>query len=411
MTNHNWATNIDFHDAKTLHPQSIEELASIVSSSPNVRVRGTAHCFNTIADTNHTAVVLDAMPKQLTINVVSKTATVSAGLIYSEISELLEAQGWAIHNLASLPHITIGGATATGTHGSGIKNGALHTSIRSVELMRPDGTLHKLTRGVDEEFYAVIVGLGLTGIAVSFELDIEPTFQIMQTIYGELPLKVFGENIIEILSGAYSVSFFSTWDDDQVCEIWYKSKTTPPATYFGASARTEKAHPIFGEDATAATEQFGQPGPWHLRLPHFKIGQTPSAGKELQSEFFVDSKNAAAAFAAFHAISKDFRHKVLVTEIRSVAADDYWMSPAYGRESVAFHCTWMLDDEVPHLVSLIEAVLQPFSFRPHVGKVFNVGSYHLRKVLPKFDEFREYVMKTDPGGKFQNDFTRALLDL
>ncbi len=411
MAKQNWATNINFHDAQTLHPKSISELAEVVSSSEKIRARGSAHCFNTIADTRHTAVVLDAMPSELEIHAETNTATINAGMNYAVVSEFLHARGWALHNLASLPHISIGGAVATGSHGSGIKNGALHTAIKSVNLMGPDGTIRTLTRGVDSEFYASVVALGLPGIATSFEVDIQPTFEIFQTVYGNMPVKTFGENIVEVLSGAYNVSYFTTWGGEKVGDVWFKSKTPTPDSYFGTPARSEKAHPIFGVDPTASTEQLGVPGPWHLRLPHFRIDANPSAGNELQSEFFVPSERAAEAFAAVEKISHNFGEKLLVTEIRSIAADDHWMSPANGRETVCIHFTWKNDYEVPYLVSLIEDALLPFGFRAHLGKVFNIDGDHLRTVYPKFDDFRDYVRACDPSGKFQNEFTTALLQL
>ncbi len=409
MTTRNWATNITFQDAQTSHPQSIAQLQDLVSTGEKVRARGSAHCFNTIADTKNVAVILDQMPDLMEINTAGKSVRVCAGVKYAQLAEFLSEKGWALHNLASLPHISIAGAVSTGTHGSGIKNGALHTAVRSVELIGADGSLRKFTRGVDSEFYTSVVALGLTGISTSFELDIEPSFEIMQTVYGDLPRTTFQENLIEILSGAYSVSYLTTWGNNKAGDLWFKSKSQPPAEFFGALARTEKAHPIFGVDPTACTEQFGVAGPWHLRLPHFRIDANPSAGNELQSEFFVASENAPAAFAILEETSPSFRHKLLVTEVRAIAADEHWLSPAYQRETVAFHFTWENDPEVLALVALIESALQPFAIRPHFGKVFNLGGDHLASVLPRFGEFREHVLRLDPHGKFQNDFTSALL--
>jgi xylitol oxidase len=411
MAKKNWATNITFHDQATLHPKSIEELRDIVTNNPHVRVRGSGHCFNTIADTREIAIVLDQMPNELAIDPSSQSARVGAGLNYAQISECLHGQGLALHNLASLPHISVAGAVATGSHGSGIKNGPLHTAIRSVELMGPDGTVRTLHRDHDDDFYAAIVGLGLTGIAISYVLDIQPTFEIKQVVYGELPRSTFGQNIIEILSSAYSVSYFTTWGSDGVGDLWFKSRTEPPSEFFGAKARSEKAHPIFGVDPDACTEQFAVAGPWHLRLPHFRIDAVPSAGNELQSEFFVDSRDAAAGFAAIEKIAHNFGEKLLVTEVRSMAEDKFWMSQAYGRETVSFHFTWKNDYEVPYLVSLIEEALAPYNFRVHIGKVFNVESDHFHATYPKFADFVAYVKRVDPNGKFQNQFTKELLGL
>ena len=410
MTLRNWATNITFGDHQTLHPTSVEELREIVVHNPKVRVRGSAHCFNTIADTDSVAVVLDRMPASLSIDDSAQRATVGAGLNYAQISEYLHAQGWAIHNLASLPHISIAGAVATATHGSGIANGPLHTAIRAVEIMRADGEVRTLKRDEDPEFYAAIVGLGATGIAITFELDIEPNFDICQSVYGDMPRALFGEKIVEALSSAYSVSYFTTWSDQGVGDLWVKSKLPNPSQFLGIKERDEKAHPIFGVDPAACTEQFNIPGPWHLRLSHFRIDATPSAGNELQSEFFVDSRLAAQAFNAIEKISPKFRHKLLVTEIRSMAADKHWMSQSFERETVAFHCTWQNDPEVPALVALIEEALKPFDFRVHVGKIFNVGADHFQKNYPKFEDFVRYVKSVDPDGKFQNEFTKGLLN-
>ena len=407
----NWATNITFHDAQTLHPKSIEQLTEIVSSYPKVRARGSAHCFNTIADSRETVVVLDAMPKEMSINTGTKIATVGAGLNYAQISEFLYKNGWAVHNLASLPHISIAGAVATGTHGSGIKNGPLHTAIRTVTLLQADGNLRTLVRDVDPEFFGSIVSLGLAGIVISYEIDIEPSFSIYQTVYGDMSCDVFSDNILEILSSAYNVSFFTRWGRTQVGDVWLKSKTEPPRALFDTKPRTEKAHPIFGEDADSCTDQLGIPGPWHLRLPHFRIDANPSAGNELQSEFFVDSQDAQSGFRAIQAISEQFASKLLVTEIRSMAADKHWLSPSYDRETVAFHFTWKNDYEIPYLVSLIEDALEPFNFRAHFGKVFNVDHAHFKKVFPKFTNFKELIKNWDPEGKFQNEFTVQTLGL
>lgn len=405
----NWATNIEFHDSQTLHPRSIDELAGIVKSNKKVRVRGSGHCFNTIADSYETVVVLDQLQHENRIDHSTLTANIGAGLNYAQIAEFLQPQGFALHNLASLPHISLAGAISTGTHGSGIKNGALHTALKSITIMRPNGEVTTLTKDRHSEFEATVVGLGVTGIFLSSEVEIQPSFEIYQSVYGEMPHQHFQENLIEILSGAYSVSYFTTWSDLEIGDVWFKSKNPTPSEYFGVKERDVKAHPIFGEDPESTTEQFGVPGPWHLRLPHFRIDAKPSAGNELQSEFFVASENAPAAFAAIKKISPAFRHQLLVTEIRSIAADEHWLSPAYQRETIAFHCTWKNHAEVPSLVALIEEALQPFSFRPHMGKLFNVGFDHLRQVIPQFDSFLEFVRNFDPENKFGNEFTNNLL--
>ena len=405
----NWATNITFHDAQTLHPRSEAELASILRAHPKVRVRGTGHCFNTIADSYETVVILDQMPDQIVIDAAHQRAKVPAGMNYSQISTYLESQGWALHNLASLPHISIAGAIATGTHGSGLGNGALHTAVRAVTMMRADGSIATLTQDHDEEFYAAVVALGANAIALSYEVAIEPSFQIFQTVYGDLPYSLFAPQAVEILGSAYSVSFFTHWDDSAIGDLWVKSKLPNPDLFHGIQARSEKVHPILGQDPASCTDQLGVAGPWHLRLPHFKIDATPSAGNEQQSEFFVAASDATAAFEAIHKIAPKFRDHLLVTEIRGIAADSHWLSPAYGRESVAFHFTWKNLPEIPKLAALIEAALAPFNYRPHFGKVFTASPSYLRSAIPHFGEFVEYIAVADPTSKFGNEFLSAAL--
>ena len=407
----NWATNITFHDALTLHPRTLDELSKLVQRNPYVRVRGSGHSFNTIADSTQTVVILDQLQTEILVSRDRSIATVPAGMNYAQISQALHAEGLALSNLASLPHICIGGAVSTGTHGSGINNGALHTSITAINLVGADGALRRLEEGKDPEFYAAVVGLGSTGIATSFDVRVIPTFEIYQSVYGPVPHQLFQENLIDLLSGAYSVSFFTTWGETKSGEIWVKSTTCNPERYFDLPALTHKVHPIPGQESSACTDQLGIPGPWHLRLPHFRIDATPSAGNEQQSEFFVDAADAGAAFARISAISQKFRDHLLVSEIRAIASDNHWMSPAYGRTTIAFHFTWKNIPEIPTAVDYIEQALLPYLYRPHCGKIFTANSEYLQRALPRFDEFREYVSRTDPTGKFRNDFIKGILGL
>jgi len=405
----NWATNIAFHDSLTLHPESIEELSEILRTHDSVKVRGTGHCFNHIADSHGTVVILDRMPSVLSIDSDAAVATAGAGLTYSQVATFLHENGWALPNLASLPHISLAGAITTGTHGSGIKNGALHTAIRAMKIMNADGSVSQISREKSPDFYAALVGLGRTGIVLSYEIDIVPTFDLYQVVYGDLAHETFINDLIPLMSSAYSVSYFTTWSKAQIGDLWVKSLELPPHQLHGSQIRGEKSHPIPGVDPLNCTEQGGVPGPWHLRLPHFRIDATPSAGNEQQSEFFVASSDAVAAFKAISAIAPQFSEYLLVSEIRAIAADEHWLSPAYQRETIAFHFTWKNLDTIPVVAALIEKVLTPFNYRPHFGKVFTAGSTYLESVLPKFGDFSDYVALKDPEQVFANEFTNSIL--
>ena len=406
----NWSGTVTFQDASAEYPEDIDSLKQTISSSAKVRARGSAHCFNSIADTNSVSINLEKMPADIQIDKDARTVRVPAGLKYGELATALHERGWAIHNMASLPHISVAGAVATATHGSGVGNGNLATAVRSLELVLPDGTTKRISQG-DEDFEGYIVGLGLTGVVVNLDLAIEPTFNISQTVYRGMSRETYSANIKEIMSLAYSVSYFTTWAAAGGGEVWakFKSGSTAPTELFEAYPATSNRHPLPGLNPEPCTEQMGVSGPWHLRLPHFKMDFTPSAGDEIQSEFFVDINDAPAAFAALEQIAPQINEILWVSEIRAIAADELWMSPHYQRDSIGIHFTWKKVDAVYEMVKVVEAVLAPFKYRPHLGKVFSASPQYLASVMPKLADFRKLINEIDPTNKFGNDFTDKLL--
>ena len=406
----NWSGTVNFRDAQRVAPTSVEELQEFVSNSARVRARGSAHCFNDIADTSATAITFENMPSDIDINKEKKTVRVPAGMKYGELAVALHDRGWAIHNMASLPHISVAGAVATATHGSGVGNGNLATAVESLELVLPDGSLKRISKG-DASFEGSVVGLGLTGVVVNLDLAIEPTFNIAQTVYRGMSRESYAANLDEIMSLAYSVSYFTTWAAAGGGEVWakFKAGTTAPTDLFEAYPATSNRHPLPGLDPEPCTEQMAVSGPWHLRLPHFKMEFTPSAGDEIQSEFFVARKDAPAAIAALEKIAPQINEILWVTEIRAIAADDLWMSPHYQRDSIGIHFTWKKVDAVYEMVKVVEATLARFGYRPHLGKVFSASPDYFKSVMPKFDDFKKLVTEIDPTNKFGNEFTNRLI--
>jgi len=338
---------------------------------------------------------------------------VGPGIRYGTIAPLLEAKGFALHNLASLPHISVPGAITTGTHGSGVKNGNLSTAVAALEIVNAAGDVVKLSRKDNPDIFpGAVVGLGALGVITKVTLNIQPTYQIAQTVYENLSFNSLKDHFDEILSAAYSVSLFTDWQNQRINEVWLKHRIDPakppvkqPKDFFGATRATKNLHPIAALSAENCTEQMGVPGPWYDRLPHFKMGFTPSAGKELQSEYFVSRKNALDAILAVEKLHEQIGPRLMITEIRTIAADDLWMSPAYNQDSVAIHFTWKPEwPEVSKLLPIIERELAPFSPRPHWGKLFTLPPAELRSRYEKVPEFIALAKKFDPQGKFRNDF-------
>ncbi|MFE9728623.1 FAD-binding protein [Streptomyces sp. NPDC005794] len=406
----NWAGNITF-GAKQLHtPASVAELQDIVSGGTAVRALGTGHSFNTVADTHGTLISVAGLPRAIEIDREARTATVSAGLRFGELNATLHQSGFALHNLGSLPHISVAGACATGTHGSGVGNRCLAAAVGALELVTADGGVVSLERG-DPDFDGAVVSLGALGVVTRLTLDLVPAFEVQQWVYEALPQEQLLARFDEVMSAAYSVSAFTGWHGGPVDQVWLKQRVaddgprSAPHRWHGATLAEGPRHPVPGVAAEHCTQQQGAPGPWHARLPHFRLEFTPSNGEELQSEYFVARHDAVAAFEALDRIRQQFSPLLQIGEIRTVAADGLWLSPAQGRDSVAFHFTWVPDTAaVTHAVGAIEEALAPFGARPHWGKVFTTPPGTLRELYDHYADFERLTDRLDPSGTFRNDF-------
>lgn len=410
----NWAGNFRYGAAHWHSVATVDELRAVVGQSQQVKPLGSRHSFNAIADSPDTIVSLEQLNRVLALDREQGTVTVEGGIRYGELSRFLHKEGFALHNLASLPHISVAGACATGTHGSGDGNGGLATAVSSLQLLTADGNLLTLSRD-DDRFYAAAVGLGALGIVTQLTLDVQPTFDVAQAVYLNLPFAQVAAQFDDIFGAAYSVSLFTDWQNEQFGEVWLKHRLTGepyamPDTFFGATAALEKVHPILGLPTEPCTEQLGIPGPWHERLPHFRMDFTPSAGEELQSEYFVPRHHAPAALAAIFALREKITPHLLISEIRTVAADNFWLSPCYQQPMVALHFTWRRDwSAVAPVLPLIEGALGVFNGRSHWGKLFTMSPTQLHPHYPRLADFQQLRRQLDPGGKFSNPFLAAAL--
>ncbi|MFD5264708.1 FAD-binding protein [Streptomyces sp. NPDC058335] len=406
----NWAGNITY-TAKELHrPASLDALRSLVAASERVRVLGSGHSFNAIAEPGADGVLLSlgALPAEVEVDSAARTVRVGGGVRYAELARRVHAHGLALPNMASLPHISVAGSVATGTHGSGVGNGPLAAPVREVEIVTADGSTVVIGRG-DERFGGAVTSLGALGVVTALTLDLEPAFDVEQHLFTELPLD--GRDFEAVAAAAYSVSLFTDWRAPGFRQVWVKRRTDQPLAGFPwATPATEALHPVPGMPAVNCTEQFGVPGPWHERLPHFRAEFTPSSGNELQSEYLLPREHAAGILYAIDGIRQTVAPVLQICEVRTIAADEQWMSPAHGRDSVAVHFTWIDDTAaVLPVVRELEAALEPFEPRPHWGKVYELPASAVRGRYPRIDDFRALVGELDPAGTFTNAFVRDVL--
>lgn len=409
----NWSGNYHYSTSKVLQPTSVAEVRDAVRSVTGVRALGTRHSFNGIAD-SQIAQISTLKLTDVTVDVKASSVKVGAGIRYGDLAVLLDAKGFALHNLASLPHISVGGACATATHGSGVGNGNLATAVRAVEFVSADGAVHELSRDKDgDRFAGSVVGLGALGVVTHLTLQMQPRFDMTQVVYQDLPFRELEHHLPEIMGAGYSVSLFTDWQNGRAGEVWIKRRvdhggcSAPPARFFNAILATRKLHPILDHSAEACTDQLNIVGPWYERLPHFKLNFTPSSGQELQTEFFVPFDRGYEAIRSVETLRDVITPHLYITEIRAVAADDLWMSMAYRRPSLAIHFTWKLEsDQVMELLPQIEAKLTPFGARPHWAKVYAMDSSQIAPLYPRMKDFRSLVREFDPRGKFGNAYLR-----
>ena len=411
----NWAGNLSYHAKNLYTPATAEEAKDFLARHQNVRPLGTRHSFSSIADSNDQMMSSQHFNAVISIDTATNTVTVGSGIRYGELALALQEKGYAIHNLASLPHISVAGACSTATHGSGDENGNLASIVRSLDIMKGDGSTVTLQRG-DADFDGAVVGLGALGFITRMTLDIQPTYQVQQEIFEHLPLAAAVENFDAIFSSAYSVSFFTDYNQEEINQVWLKRRLpgsealAPIEDFYGAVAATRNMHPIAVNSAENCTDQMAVPGHWHERLPHFKLDFTPSNGDELQSEFFVDRALAPQVLQVIQGMSDRITPLLYISEVRSIKADNYWMSTAQGGDKIAFHFTWKPNGAgVSALLPDLEKALEPFNARPHWAKLFHMGHERLSQLYPQMSAFKDLVQRYDPAGKFQNDYLRKVL--
>jgi len=407
----NWSGNYTYHAARLDLPGSAGEVRELVKSRRPLKALGARHSFNGIADTTGDQISLKNLD-QMAVDPKSYTVTVGAGVTYGRLAPYLDAQGYALHNLASLPHVSVIGACATGTHGSGNRNGNLSTAVSALEMVTADGEVRVLSKERDsQQFPGAVVALGGLGVVTRVILDVQPTFQMKQVVYEDLSMDQLQSHLDEIFASGYSVSLFTDWQNHRITQVWIKSRveggapSRPAPEFFGAKAATRNLHPLAGHSAENCTEQMGVPGPWYERMPHFRMNFTPSSGAELQSEFFVPRERGYEAILAVEELRDQVTPHLLITELRTIAADDLWMSPCYQRPSMTIHFTWKPEwPAVRRVLPLIEEKLAPFNARPHWAKLFTMAPSRIKTLYPKLPDYQALLTHYDPHGKFRNEF-------
>ncbi|MBN8996451.1 MAG: FAD-binding protein [Rhizobiales bacterium] len=413
MARTNWAGNLTYRARNFAAPATVAEVREIVQAVGKVRVVGSRHCFNDIADTPDTQISLEHMRNVVALDRERRQVTVEGGIRYGDLGPWLHERGFALANLASLPHISVAGATATATHGSGTKVGNLATAVAAIEFVNGDGELATLSRKDDAEFPGAVVNLGALGVVTSLTLDVVPAFEVRQDLFLDLAAADLVADFDAIMGSGYSVSLFTPWTEDRIQQVWVKNVAgdfTPPPALARATRAPKKMHPILHIDPIHCTEQLGVAGPSYDRLPHFRMGFVPASGEELQVEYFVPYERASEVVAAMFGVGEKLKPLLMISELRTVAADDLWLSGSYRRKTIALHFSFQRDEPaLRKLLPVLEEAIAPFDPRPHWGKVFTMAPDIVRHRYEKMSNFRDLIVEHDMAGRFRNEYIERMI--
>jgi xylitol oxidase len=410
----NWAGNVEFSASRREEPTTSSELQALVAREPRIRAVGTAHSFSDVADTTGVHVSVGRLAGDVEIDTDRREVRVPAGLRYGDLARTLHSGGWAVANLASLPHISIAGTVATGTHGSGDRNPTLSAAVRGLDLVTATGDLSRIDAR-DPAFEGAVVALGALGVVTDVDLAIEPAFDVRQYVFDAVSHAAVLADLDAAFGAAYSVSLFTTWGPDLLGQVWMKRRDDtdgpwPGEGFLDGRLADGPRHPLPGHETIHCTEQGGAVGPWHERLPHFRLEFTPSSGDELQTEYLVPRDDAVPLLRDLESLAPRIHPLLHVSEIRTMAADALWLSGAYGRDTVGIHFTWQQRPEVLDLLPAVDEVLGSRGGRPHWGKMFATEPEELAARYPRFADFAELTRTYDPNGKFRNTLLDSLLN-
>ncbi len=416
IASRNWCGHVPFRAARVHHPRRVEEIADIVRGASRVKVIGARHCFNDIADTDGDLLWLGELDHDIVVDGTARTVQVGAGVTYGELAPVLHGAGFALANLASLHHISVVGAVTTATHGSGDRLGNLATAVAAVELIDGNGEWRVLSRRDDpQRFPGAVVSLGALGVITRLTLDVEPTYDVEQHLYESVPFEAIFADFDAVSAAGDSVSLFPTWQSELCDRVWVKRRAGadglvdpfPLELAGGRRMTAEQAGPLLPDRRRTV---LGVPGPWHERLPHLVLLDPLAVGEELQSEYFVAREHAVAAMRAVAALREELQPILWVSEVRTVAADDLWLSTAYGADTVALHFNWLPDAAgVEAFLPVLEAALEPFAPRPHWGKLFALDGPTVRSRYPKLGDFSLLRDQLDPQRRFANRYLDRML--
>lgn len=426
----NWSGSVRFTPRQVCAPSTEEEVLEVIAtaraSGVGMRVVGAGHSFSALVATDGLLVTLDDHRGLVRAETATGLVTLRGGTRLWEIGELLAPHGLALEVMGDIDEQSIAGAIQTGTHGTGSRFTGFAGMVRALRIALPDGSIVDTSPQRDPDLFAAArLGLGAIGVILEVTLQCVPAYRLELTESTE-DLDPTAAAFLTDASIVDHHEFF--WFPRAARATVRTSRRLPPGT------PRRRPHPL----AELAQREVLGNGAWDLvcraaaavpplSRPAAELGSRLLAGPRIvddspsvftaprrvrfhESEWAIPAERFEEAFAALRRRFED--EKVAVSfplEIRRVAADDVWMSTAYGRESVYIAAHRYHREEAGPYLLMIQRALQPFNARPHWGKQHWLGARQLRELYPRFDDFRAVREAADPGGLLMTPYLRHLL--
>ncbi len=419
----NFGRNLQFTPDRYVRVRSVEELQSVVREGKRIRPVGAAHSWSPAFVTDDTVVSLDRMRAVRSIDRERMQVTVEGGMRLRELSRVLDQQGLALANLGSIDAQAVAGVIATGTHGTGAGFRCLGAQVARLELIDGTGRSVTLERG-QPELDGAVVGLGALGIIHAVTFDVVEAFRLHDRTASE----PFDEVIERLDAEIAENDHFKVWwfcpeseaivyryqrtkepPNDSRVRRWFKERVIAVAVYRSLLAlgqlRDRRWIPRFNR---FLTREAGRPLD---RITPSYIGfLTPSPPVHRETEWAFDVADAKPLLREYRRLLPTDGHTYnFIQELRFSKADDLWMSPAYGRDSIWLSLYNVDRHHWDAQLAKFEAFAREHGGRPHWGKEATFDRDYLRSQYPRFDDFVALARKFDPEGKFRNPWLDGIL--
>lgn len=415
----NWAKNIRAPIPHYYQPESEEQLISIIRDHKKIRLVGAGHSWNDICVSSEALINLDNYDEVLHLDRAKKTIRVQAGVRLSKLNQLLDKEGLALKNLGSIATQSLAGAVSTGTHGTGIGHQILGSQIIEFTLIKADGKKVLINRDKDQDqFNATVVSLGCLGVMSEVTLEVTEKFNLHDFTETILFDEVI-ENLDELLAGNEHLKFW--WlppaeklivykynrtaeqiNDWRIRQIWKDELSS--VLFYRSLVKIARVFPRIAPTVSRLMTRLFK-GPLDRVEKSYRVFNVPEPPLHRETEWAFDVRRAKEIFRAYkEALVESGYNFNFIQEIRFTKGDDFWLSPAYKRDSLWIGFYNYEHENWAELLPFHESFARRFDGRPHWGKEFTPQPDYLRSHYEKFDDFVELKNAFDPEKKFENEF-------